>query len=332
MNALSKYWDKILLAVIVLLVILALAMSLLGKNTIQTFAPAANATTVTQQLPSVSLPGIAVIAAQAMPENLEPNPFAHPGYVRSTANYDAYIPEWSESCPETGTPINYREDADGDGIPNKWEKEHGLDWKDPGDAKLDPDGDGFTNLQEFERGSDPNDPASPNIVALEYRLRDVYRPKRPIKLRVATVAGDRITLQFQMTANGRSQTLFQKPGDTIIRNNEKLYSVGSFEERKTNIFVKSTNSYLERDVSQVTMTDLTTGKEFVLVRDQDSMEGYLEAVIIRRTDQEEIKARVGTELPLTEVEKDVVVTTINEQAKTVTCTAGDLAYTLTVEK
>ena len=51
-------------------------------------------------------------------------------------------------------------DADGDGMPDPWEKAHGLDPNDPSDASRDDDGDGFTNLQEYFAGTDPANPAS----------------------------------------------------------------------------------------------------------------------------------------------------------------------------
>ncbi|MCK5561849.1 MAG: PKD domain-containing protein, partial [Thermoplasmata archaeon] len=47
-------------------------------------------------------------------------------------------------------------DTDGDGLPDDWELEHGLDPENPDDALLDADGDTLTNLEEFEYGTDPN--------------------------------------------------------------------------------------------------------------------------------------------------------------------------------
>jgi len=46
-------------------------------------------------------------------------------------------------------------DTDKDGMPDEWEKKHGLDPKDATDAAKDSDGDGYTNLEEFLNGTDP---------------------------------------------------------------------------------------------------------------------------------------------------------------------------------
>ena len=52
-------------------------------------------------------------------------------------------------------------DTDGDGMPDAWENQYGLNPNNPGDASGDLDGDGLTNLQEYQGGSDPTNPASP---------------------------------------------------------------------------------------------------------------------------------------------------------------------------
>jgi hypothetical protein len=47
-------------------------------------------------------------------------------------------------------------DSDGDGLPNAWEIQFGLNPNDQADAFQDPDGDGLTNLQEYLLGTSPN--------------------------------------------------------------------------------------------------------------------------------------------------------------------------------
>ena len=49
-------------------------------------------------------------------------------------------------------------DADGDGLPDEWEKKYGLNVNDASDANADLDGDEFTNLEEYVAKTDPKDP------------------------------------------------------------------------------------------------------------------------------------------------------------------------------
>jgi hypothetical protein len=74
-----------------------------------------------------------------------------------------------------------RIDSDKDGIPDQWEKEHGLDPNDPSDADLDPDNDGFdfdgdgnisqseryTNLEEYLNGTNPNNSDSDSDLMID---------------------------------------------------------------------------------------------------------------------------------------------------------------------
>ena len=51
-----------------------------------------------------------------------------------------------------GTPYA---DADHDGLADEWEKEHGLDPRNPADASADLNSNGYTNIEEFINGTDP---------------------------------------------------------------------------------------------------------------------------------------------------------------------------------
>ncbi len=45
-----------------------------------------------------------------------------------------------------------RTDTDGDGMPDDWERAHGLDPDDPADNALDGTGDGYTNIEKYING------------------------------------------------------------------------------------------------------------------------------------------------------------------------------------
>ncbi len=61
----------------------------------------------------------------------------------------------SQTQPASGL-YSMKIDNDGDGMPDGWETQFGLNPNDPGDATADPDGDGKTNLQEYLAGTHPN--------------------------------------------------------------------------------------------------------------------------------------------------------------------------------
>jgi len=57
---------------------------------------------------------------------------------------------WPTLAP--GTPPA---DGDQDGMPDAWEKAHGLNQADSSDSRLDLDNDGYTNVEEYLNGTDP---------------------------------------------------------------------------------------------------------------------------------------------------------------------------------
>ena len=87
------------------------------------------------------------------------------GYSEATiANIERLVPLGILTHPDEvgGYPV-YRgqpyTDSDGDGMPDDWEFEHGLDPHNPADASQDLNGDGYTNIEDFINGLDPRAPA-----------------------------------------------------------------------------------------------------------------------------------------------------------------------------
>jgi polygalacturonase len=80
--------------------------------------------------------------------------------------------------------------AVGDGIPNGWKQQYGLDPFDPNLANEDPDGDGFSNLQEYQAGTNPNDPGSTPL-----RITAIAQETNNIRVTWSTFAGTTDALQ-----------------------------------------------------------------------------------------------------------------------------------------
>lgn len=81
-------------------------------------------------------------------------------FIKRRLPDDSYKKGIITNVDQVGGYPDYRgksyKDSDGDGIPNKWEKKHGLNPKDASDANEDTSGDGYTNIEKYFNGIDPN--------------------------------------------------------------------------------------------------------------------------------------------------------------------------------
>lgn len=104
-------------------------------------------------------------------------------------------------------------DTDGDGLPDSWEIQHGLDPLNPNDAALDSDGDGLSNLQEFVAGTDPRDPRS----NLTLRLANSASGIRGIHFEFTALPGVGYMVQFRESLTARWQDLLEVSPQPITR-------------------------------------------------------------------------------------------------------------------
>jgi pimeloyl-ACP methyl ester carboxylesterase len=77
------------------------------------------------------------------------NPNIHPGAIETCGD------GIDQDC--SGGDLSCTLDSDGDGMPDWWEMQYGLNHTDPADRNWDYDGDDYSNLQEYVHQTDPTD-------------------------------------------------------------------------------------------------------------------------------------------------------------------------------
>jgi hypothetical protein len=92
--------------------------------------------------------------------------------------------------------------AIGDGIPNGWKQQYGLDPFDPNVASTDSDGDGFSNLQEYLAGTDPTNSAA------AFRILSILRTNNAVQATWQTGTGKTNALQRIGNLSGSFADIF----------------------------------------------------------------------------------------------------------------------------
>ena len=172
------------------------------------------------------------------------------------------------NCPVTGkslapfvtadvvvaTPTNL--DKDDDGIPNAVEKDCGLDPLDPEDASSDLDEDGFTNLAEYKYNPKGiNDPKIHPPLVERLVLDRIKRVRLPVMVdRITKSADDKKTWVIQMKTRKGSQwkTKFLHIGETIDFEN-KSYTVKDIVYKTVDKLDPALNTTVEKNVSEVVL-------------------------------------------------------------------------------
>jgi hypothetical protein len=117
---------------------------------------------------------------------------------------------FNDATPAQGAPASFSvvalADADGDGIPDDWENQYGLNPNNNADGGLDSDGDGMSNYAEYLAGTDPTNRLSNLRLDLTARPDGVF-------VRVGALANHTYSVQYRDFLSGS----WMKLGDIVAQ-------------------------------------------------------------------------------------------------------------------
>ncbi|OGV54783.1 MAG: hypothetical protein A2017_16130 [Lentisphaerae bacterium GWF2_44_16] len=166
-------------------------------------------------------------------------------------------PSCSGKLPQPDTTIIDKkiEDTDGDGIPDKTEKEHAMNSADPSDKSGDKDGDGFSNYDEYRY--DEKGISNPKIhppFAQRLQVVNIERSRLNIKLKRVRVHEDKDKsnweLYVELRNKGKWRDIFPKLNDKITIDGD-TYKIIDIEKKTEEKFDKSLGTTVKRDKSEV---------------------------------------------------------------------------------
>ena len=160
-------------------------------------------------------------------------------------------------------------DADGDGLPDEWERQFGLNPNDPSDAEKDADGDGFTNLEEYQAKTNPSDkvdhPDYLDSLRIQLPLKATYLPFVFTKA-IQVPGGWRCEFFDPKRKNvqrGETGYFTAKVGEAIPGSD---FTVKSYEQKSEKREKKGMKGMMVSvDVSEVVIERKTDGKKLTLV-------------------------------------------------------------------
>ena len=316
MKMLSEHWEKLLIAIILIIGVLVILVVMSEKVELLEFNKSKIAEVIEGET-TINYADVVNRAKSKAEVPAERDVFTHK-WLQYCTNCKKLHKKFSEKCPECGATVNYKKDSDGDGIDNVWEQKYKLDWTNPADATLDSDNDGITNLEEFKRDSNPKDPSDPNVVLDEYSLVEVYRPKRPIEF--VSAAGATMNFRF------KGMSKFKKEGEIISNAGKELYKVGALIAKTTNYFDKSINATKSKNISEVTLTDIQSGELFKIVIGQPGYESYVEAKIAKLSDNTEEIYKKNAKIPLDKIDAVAEIVELNDKNKECVFAVGNIKY------
>lgn len=217
------------------------------------------------------------------------------------------VSELRVSCIECGKPIPYnalqcpfckaeqpaigqKDDRDGDGMPDEWETEHGLNPLDHADAAMDNDRDGFSNLEEFHAGTRPADATD--------------SPEAPAKLRLAGVRTVPFMLRFRGVQELQKGMIFQ-----LNLRDERSYWAKLNEpiDEKDELLKTYRVVAYEPDYKDGESVLLQQGdKQTRLVKGKTITQDELRALLVFLIDGSQYRIKVGDVIPLKDEDYKVI--------------------------
>lgn len=163
-------------------------------------------------------------------------------------------------------------DADGDGLPDEWEREHGLNPSDKADADGDLDQDGFTNREEYLAKTDPaNAKDHPDYLDSLTLALPLKETRLPFLFRQASKVPAGWRCEF--FAPGRKDSYGRRGATLTALVGEKIadtdFKVKAFEKKEIKQKIAGTNGLTKSvDVSEVTLERISDGKTLTVALQQ----------------------------------------------------------------
>lgn len=142
--------------------------------------------------------------------------------VRDVRQGTGAVINTEKDIPEAGRALLSRSlpplpDSDGDGIPDYWEIQFGLNPKDPSDAMADSDGDGYANIEEYVNNTDPRGGRTPVVYVSASCPRAWAGDERPGSFRFwrsGAVEGD-LTVSYSVSGGARPDRAYKSLSGTV---------------------------------------------------------------------------------------------------------------------
>jgi hypothetical protein len=194
-------------------------------------------------------------------------------------------------------------------VSNLWLQEHGLNYKESDILTQDEDGDSFTNIEEWDEKTSPSDPASHPSYGL--KLVMVARQQQNYVIEFAgTPDANSYQLTRHPTTNYQRDTFIQQLGTITEDGKIKLER---FEE------LEGTRNGITIDVSKLHVTYVESGQPFELVRRQKvTIPTYFLEVTYKLGELERQYYKIGEEIVLpNDPETKYKVVDIQENSATI---------------